>query len=170
MLQTGFNLFFFPFLFLFLFLSSLPTKMLSNQHAIIANKHISTLSSRPPMHVQESWVVSIRRRHGRIWTSDMWVLKKRFFFLWLGIGTARHRRRSHSTQCLCDAKHDEVDSLQLSRRKSRENKCHNRQESVVDLVEGVRLKGGIFQASRSETSRDVFVTVAHLSNKTFFVS
>lgn len=97
-------------------------------------------------------------------------IKKRFFFLWLGIGTARHRRRSHSTQCLCDAKHDEVDSLQLSRRKSRENKCHNRQESVVDLVEGVRLKGGIFQASRSETNRDVFVTVAHLSNKTFFVS
>lgn len=62
-----------------------------------------------------------------------------------------------------------MDSLQLSRRKSRENKCHNRQESVVDLVEGVQLKGGgEVQALRSETSRGVFVTVAHLSNKTFF--
>jgi hypothetical protein len=92
------------------------------------------------MHVQEARVFNssssrsyLDVRHGGI--------KKSFFSL--GIGTARHRRRSHSTQCLCDAKHDEVDSLQLSRRKSRENKCHNRQESVVDLVEGVHLKGDI---------------------------
>lgn len=73
-------------------------------------------------------------RHGGI---------NKILFFSLGIGTARHRRRSRSTQCQCDAKHDEVDSQQLSRRKSRENKCHNRQESVVGLVERVYSKGDI---------------------------
>lgn len=70
---------------------------------------------KPPPCIYKKLGCSIRCRHGRIWTSDMGVLIR--FFFSLGIGTARHRRRSHSTQCQCDAKHDEVDSQQLSRRK-----------------------------------------------------
>lgn len=109
---------------------------------------------KPPPCIYKKLGCSIRCRHGRIWTSDMGVLIR--FFFSLGIGTARHRRRSHSTQFQCDAKHDEVDSQQLSRHKSRENKCHNRQELVVGLVERVYSRGGKFQPLRSETNHKTF--------------